>query len=625
MAAVAPDFATAAVQHYNRLKARNAGRDNMHAIVHHVREGGMRKLFPSELNLSLSFDGVPIANFVDIVARDMAEAIAPLPSLACVSGKMRTDADQKRAEVKNRIGDNYWSHSNLETQMLRGADRYITYGFVPFFLEPDVDNKIPFIQVEDPRHCYYELDRYGCVTVYAKRWMRTVDELCAQFPEYENVIRRDPATRSNRNPDGIESSGDTELELVRWVDKTNVSLMLPSRNGLVLGSYAHKMEYAPVWIAERPGESDKPRGQFDDVIWIQVARAIMSTLALEAAHIAVQSPIAVPADMDEFPVGPHAILQSDNPQGIHKVGLELPPNIFAENQVLDQELKTGSRYPDARTGGVQASVITGKGVEALLGTFDTQIKGAQMVMRRALEKITAMAFEFDELWWPNVSKTIAGTLAGASWEATYTPRDDIAGRYNCTVTYGFAAGMHPSQSIVTMLQLEGAGAIAKGTMQENLPFDIDQVAEQKKINVERARDALSQGLFQLVQSSGQMVAQGQDPMPVLNLSLTYIKGLQDGKTVEQAMDDAFTAMQQAQQQAAAAAQAQQGPDQGAPPDAGALGGDAGGPTPGVAPGQAGLPPGGLATVSQLIAGFRGNASNPVNQATVRRMIPTGGQ
>jgi hypothetical protein len=44
---------------------------------------------------------------------------------------------------------------------------------------------------------------------------------------------------------------------------------------------------------------------------------------------------------------------------------------------------------------------------------------------------------------------------------------------------------------------------------------------------------------------------------------------------------------------------------------------------GVAPGQAGLPPGGQPTVSQMVAGFRGNANLPVNSATIRRTVPTG--
>jgi hypothetical protein len=518
-------------------------------LIRQVRTGNIRQMFPSELAFNLSFEGSPIANFVDIVARDMSEGLAPLPALACVSGKMKTDADQKRAENKNRIGDHYWSHSKLETQMLRGADRYITLGFLPFFVEPDTKNKMPFIQVEDPRNAYYELDRYGRTKVYAKRWLRSIDDLVAMFPEYESSIRIDPASPRGDKKD----TGTTELELVRWVDDTDVTLFLPTRQGLVLAKYAHKMSSCPVHIAERPGLDDTPRGQFDDVIWVQVARSIMSTLALEAASIAVQSPIAVPGDMDEFPIGPHAVMTSDNAGQIHRVNLDLPPQIFAEGQVLDQELHTGARYPEARSGNSTASVITGKGVEALLGTFDTQIKGAQMVLKEAFQQATAFCFEMDEVWWPHDTKTISGTLSGASWELTYSAATEIHGRWACTVTYGFAAGMHPSQSIVTMLQLEGAGLIAKGTAQENLPFSVDMIQMQRRINVESSREALKQGLFSLIQSSGPMAAQGQDPTPVIQLAVSFIKDLENGVMVEDAVANAFAAQAKAKAEEAAEA------------------------------------------------------------------------
>jgi hypothetical protein len=614
-----PEFDNQKLAHYRRLESKYATRDRNAELIHQVRRGHIRQLFPSELEFSLEFQGSPVANFVDIVAHDMAEGLAPLPALACVSGRMETDADQKRAETKNRIGDNYWRHSKLEIQMLKGADRYVTYGFLPIFVEPDVDCKMPYLQVEDPRYAYYELDRWGNCRVYAKRWLRRVDDLCAMYPELANLIRKER--------DGKERSADQEMHLVRWVDNKRVTLLLPQVDGLVLDSYEHKLSKVPVVIAERPSEDDSPRGQFDDVIWVQVARSIMATLALEAAALAVQAPIAIPEGMDELPVGPLAILQGKDANQVHRVGLEVPPSIFAEGQALDAELRLGSRYPEARSGGINASVVTGKGVEALLGTFDSQIKGGQMVLKVALEGATEIGFEMDEVWWPTDSKTVSGTISGASYEFNYTPSRDINGRYPCTVTYGFAAGLNPSQSIVTMLQLEGAGLIAKGTTQQNLPFGVDPLQETKKINVEGSREALKQGFFSLVQASGQMAAQGQDPTPIMQMAVQAITALQDGQSVEQAISGAYAQMEAAQK----AAQQQQQEEQMAQAQAQAGGGGPGGPPGGlenglpqdVAPGQAGLPPGGRPAFAEMVSGFRGNGNLPVNQYTVRRSVPTG--
>lgn len=627
MSAPSQVYAATQLNHYKRLKQRFHKRDRINETIHEVRQGNIRQLFPSELNFSITFDGSPIANFVDIVAHDMAEGIAALPSLACASGQMKTDADLKRADTKNRIGDEYWRWSRLQLQMFKGADRYVTYGFLPFFVAPDTEGKCPYIFVEDPRKAYYELDRYGRTKVYSYQWKKSIDELVAMFPEHASAIRTDPKAPNRRSQ---QASDDTELDLIRWVDDKQVILMLPERDGLILDSYEHLMPRAPVWIAERPGEDDSPRGQFDDVIWVQVARSIMATLALEAASIAVQAPIAVPSDVDQLSIGPHAIMQADDAQAIHKVNLDLPTQIFAENASLDNELRVGSRYPEARSGGVNSSVITGKGVEALLGTFDSQIKGAQEVLREALQNITSFCFEMDEKWWPNESKTLTGTISGTSYETHYTPAADINGRYVCRVNYGFLTGMQPSQAYVTILQLEGAGLIARGTAQDNLPFQLDQIQEDKKINVQGFREALKQGLFAMVQGTGAMVAQGQDPLPLMKMVVQTIHQLQEGVTVEDAVEQGFEALaaaqQQAQQQAEEAqeqAQGAQGPEAGgAPPGQGGPPGGPGGPQ-GVAPGQAGLPPGGRPALEQLIAGFRGNGNLPVLQSQVRRQIPIG--
>lgn len=609
--------------HYYRLRGRFAKRDSIAGTIHQVRQGNITQLFPDELEFSLDFNGSPVANFVDIVARDMAEGIAPLPALACVSGRMQSDADLERAEIKNRIGDNFWRHSRLEIQMMKAADWYVSYGFVPFFVEPDHYNKLPYIHAENPRDSWYELDRYGKVRIYAHRWMKSVDQLAVEFPEFASAIRLSQNGMSNEQ-------GDRELELVRWVEGSRVTFFLPEREGMELLHYDHLLECPPVVIAERPGEDDSPRGQFDDVVWVQVARSIMSTLALEAAYEAVQAPIGLPEDVDKLNIGPKAIIQSKDIDKAHRLDLSLPASIFGEEQVLDNELRVGARYPEARSGQPGTSVITGKGVEALLGTFDSQIKGAQLIFKTALQEITALAFELDEKWYGSASKQVEGTISGRSFVFEYVPAKAINGHYGCSVTYGFAAGLAPAQSIITMLQLEGAGLIAKGTTMENLPFSIDQVQEMRKIDIESSREALKQGVFALVQSSGQLAAAGQDPMPIINLAVSVIKALQDGQPVEDAVAAAYQVMQQAQQAAQQQAQ-QQAQDALAAQGGGAPGGDQpdqsgmgsdGRPT-GVAEGQAGLPPGGRPPLEQMISGFRGNGSLPVMQNEIRRSVPIG--
>lgn len=602
------------IQRYvDQMKMNAAARDKRMGMVRKVRDGDLTSLWPDQF--SEKYPQAIVANFIDVVARDLAEVIAPLPTLACSSGAMRAETDKRRAERKNRIGEHYWRQSQLDVQMFYGADQYLSYGFLPVWVEANYGDKRPVIHIEDPAGAYFELDRWLRVKRYARCWTQDCQELISMFPDYATTILYD------RNGDAYTG---TDVDVVRYIDATTVTLYLPSRNNTILASYGHGMSRCPVEIGLRPGLHMDPRGQFDDVLYVQLARAVMAQLTLEAGHKAVQGPIAMPMDVVELNIGPDAVIQTDNPEKIHRVALEVPSAAFALEAQLDQEMKIGSRYPDARLGTPQASVITGKGVQALMGGFDTQIKSAQSILGRLLRDVTALCFEMDELLWPNKSETISGTMSGRSYQIVYRPKQDIGGNYTCDITYGFASGMSPANALVTMLQARGDGLIGRDTVRRNMPWNLDSDQEQRDLDVQEIEDAMKQGLFAALQSSGQMMAQGmtQEALLFFNAANALITGRQNGKPVGEVLVQALTPPPPPPAPEGAA------PGQpGAPGAPGAPGGDdlAGvGPTglpPNVAPGQAGLAPGGMPDIQSLVAGFRGG--QPTMDSSVRKRIPTG--
>jgi len=530
---------------------------------------------------------------------------------------MRTDSDRQRAQRKNHIGAYFWRASKLQKRMYSIADQFVTTGFAAVYVEPEVVAQCPMIRYFESIGSYYELDREGETYVFAHSDMHSIDELTAKYGA-DPMVRMGIVT----NAEGKQDPGTTLLEVVQWFDKTNVTLFLPAREGLVLSSYAHKLDECPVKIIERPGYSRKnPRGQFDDVIWVQAARAVIGLLSLKAAAKMVNAPTQMPKDVDILPIGPDTLLQTD---GIVKtVDLGINPQVFAQSATLDSELRLGSGYPDARTGELQASVITGKGVEALLGTFDSEVRGDQMVFQEGLQEVTEMCFEMDEKWWPDVTKTVSGVDTNGSYEFTYQASSH-AGRWEVQLTYGFMTGLKPAQAIVSALQLAGAGWVTRKTGLSNLPFDIDVEEEDRAVNVETSREALKQGLFAFMQSSGQIASQGGDALPIIKLGVNTIQNLEHGMSVEDAIQSAYEIMQQ-EQQAAQEAAAQQQAQQAGPGAPGGAPGGLGSPLPpGVAPGQAGQPAGGTQTIEQMVSGFRGGGTTPVMSNEIRRRVATGG-
>jgi len=424
------------------LTRRFVDRDRRMADITSIRRGNMSAVYPDMFPEEMSKP--MIANFVDIAARDIAELLAPLPSFNCTTTNVNSEKAKKFANKKSMIVNNYVNFSKLETQMYTGADWYITYGFLPIFVEPDFESGLPSIRVENPMGSYPEFNRFGKLVSFTKKYIKTVRELCIDFPEWEHIIVG-PMARDAQ-------SYDTTLELMRYEDDDQIVLFLPQRANLVLQRSKNLLGRLSVRVARRPGlDIDDPRGQFDDVLWAQVARARFSLLALEAAEKSVQAPLVMPTDVTEFAFGPDSIIRSNNPQGVRRVGLELPPGAFQEQQMLENEMRMGSRYPEGRSGNIDASIITGNGVQALMGSFDSQIKAGQQILAQLFQEVVAVCFEMDEKLF-DFQKEMSGSYKGAPYELSYKPTKDINGDYNIEVRYGLMAGLDPSRALIFSLQ-----------------------------------------------------------------------------------------------------------------------------------------------------------------------------
>jgi hypothetical protein len=592
------------------LRQKFVERDQNHEMVSWVREGKIHYLMPEIFSEEIPRSVV--ANTIDTVARDLAEVMAPLPTLDCSAGNGITNADKKRAERKNRIGMSYWDVSRLATAMFKFADYYNSYGVAAFCVEADFDRRMPTMRVEDPRGLYYRLDRWGRPVEVAKVWQALVGDLIALYPEHAAILRGS----------GNETRADDHLiEMVRYSDKQGTVVYLPECNHLAVARASHILGKIPVVIVERPGIGSIPRGQFDDVMWVQLARAIMAQYTLSAADKSINAPIAGPRDVTNFPIGPDAYLATDNPQGVGRVRLDVPRDVLLYGEQLDREVNKASRYPEARDGGVKGNIITGRGVEALMGTFDTQLKTAQDLFKIALQEGTSLCFELDAKLWPNARKTINGVQTGRPFEMTYVPSRDIGENYSCEVTYGFAAGMTPAQSMVALLQLRGDKLIGRDTARAQMPFPLDTEKEQRDVDEQDLNDALMQGMMATAQALPALATQGMSPGPIVTAIAAVIEARQKGTSLHEAVTKAFTPPEP-QQQAPEDQLLQPEPQAavGSEPAGGELppGMNATGRMLGVAPGQQGMPPGGMGAIQSLISGFRGENLDPRMSAETLR-------
>jgi hypothetical protein len=594
------------------MRQRQVERDGRMQDVYDVRNGDTSRVLPGMFP-----DIWPkpiVSNFIDVVARDLADVTGITPSINCESALQVSNASKKFASKRTKIAHSYFTKSNLATELITAADRFYTYGFVPFVVEADHAYSCPHIVVDDPMGVYYTLDLRGNVTHYAKVWHEDVLALCAKFPDYA------PALKGQNTPWG--GTGEQhKLEVIRYLDKDVQILFVPERDNLVLYELPNRLGKVPVVIAERPGLDDQIRGQFDDVIWVQLARARMALLGLEAVEKSVQAPLALPMDVQQMTFGGDAIIRSNSPEKIRRVGVELPQAAFAEEQMLERDMRQGARYPEGRSGDIDASVVTGRGVQALQGGFDSQVKTAQNCIGQALSTALGLCLEMDEKFWPGKKKEIRGVANGQHFEESYTPSKDIDGVYTVDVTYGFAAGMDPNRALVFLLQLRGDKLVPRDVVQRQLPMDVDVVQLQQQVDNEETTDALKQGVFSMLASMGIMAQQGMDPTMILMQTAKVIELREKGKSFHEAVLEAFMPPPSPEQ-----------PEGGSNPDALATGSGEGSPSSGlppgmqasglpfgIAPGQAEMGQGGRPDMQTLLASLGAGGQANLSAGVARRL------
>lgn len=511
---------------YMGLKRKHSHRDIRWGDVKSVRDGQLEMVYPD-----LASEAWPksvIANFVNTAARDLAELMAPLPAFNCTAPNMSSESARKASDKKTKIINHYVHSSRLAKQELTACDQYNTYGMKVYYIQPDFENKRPMIIAENPYGGYPEFDKFDRLVSYTLKMCKRARDLALEYPELHNRIMR-----------GGARAGDDLVEVIRYCDGEQISLIYCDEQPALLQQVSHGLGRIPMAVAMRPGLDDEMHGQYDDVIWVQIARDYLAKLNIEATEKSIRAPLALPNDVGDVAYGPDATIRSASPEKIRRIGVDVPQSAFAENQLLAKEMRDGSRYPEGREGETNASVITGRGIQALMGTIDTQIKAAQTVFSDVYAEVVKICMIMDEKYWGDAQKTINGQAAGAPYQVSYTPKKDIAENYDVDVSYGLMAGLDPNRWLVFALQAHGANLISRDTLMRHLPMDMDVTAEEARINVEDTRKAIMQAVFGYAQAISVVAQTGGDPAMVVAKITQFANDMQKGKTVEQAASAAF--------------------------------------------------------------------------------------
>jgi hypothetical protein len=589
------------------LKERYHQRDRDNHLLSALREGRWEDVAPGAF--TEDYPAPMVANRIAVMAADVAASLAPLPSINCAAATTTKDAPKRFAEKRTKIANHYAQVSRLQAHQTDAGDNYNFYGMLVYFIEPDFDLKMPVIRTRSSKNAYAVWDGFGDTILAAEEWESSSLELCEQFDGLSGVLKAKYEDEKKM------------LKVVRYSDRQVTVLYLPDLGNHVLAWYAApipgRSQYVCIPRPSGTGQSfsGAPRGAYVDLIFPQMARHDMANLMLEAAYKAVQAPVVVPQDVTSVPYGPDAVIPTQNPQGVGRLRMDIPQASFQAMQWLDQDLAIGGMSPEARTGNIQASVITGKGIEAASAGYSAQIANAQLLMGFGIELAIERCFRMDEHLWPNLKKEIRGLDNGVPFSESYVPSKDIKGDHSVEVQYGFMLGMAPNNALVFLLQAQAGGLVSRDYVSRQLPIGINVSEEQRKVDVERLRTSMIDGLSQLSLALPQFVANGQDPSKIVRAYAEIITRIQKGE----ALEDVVSAVLAPEPPPPAPGA---GPAGLPPAEAGAPGSDAGGGSPlsQMTPDGAPLGPGDRPDLAQFLAGVNANGEAQLG-GQVSRMNP----
>ena len=108
-------------------------------------------------------------------------------------------------------------YSRLQDQAYEGSDRYGSFGFMAYIVEPNFVEQMPCIRIGNVPTAHYTKDYRGRCKTYIEVFKASVSQLCADFPDVEDALR----AKFNGHPEPTAM-----VEVAKYYDDDQASLVL---------------------------------------------------------------------------------------------------------------------------------------------------------------------------------------------------------------------------------------------------------------------------------------------------------------------------------------------------------------------------------------------------------------
>lgn len=369
---------------------------------------------------------------------------------------------------------------------------WLQVGRAVAIVTPDEKEKTPRLELRDPRTVYPGVKRSANNAI-----VELSDLLFKYELDLQEARKRGLAPMGDTGAQGTKIS--QKVQIIEFIDEKQ--WVLVSEHGQAKRA-EHNLGVVPGWVFQTFSPNKQHgKSRFKDQIALMVAISRLITAKIAYADRLVNPILWTRGHEASLELGPYTINKL-GPNG--EMGQIDPPSQFQVDQdiqMLNQFSRILNRNPEVRQGEIQAkgTYTSAKTLEQLADAIDTVIGSDWDTIGPGMERLLEVCFMMDVKLWPNVEKTVEGTLRGKKFMRTYIPAEDIGERTKIRVDYGFGVGGY--QGFLMHLQAKDADTMSRRRAMEAMPGVTDVDDELSQIEIEQMDEA-GIAMFQQLAAQG---------------------------------------------------------------------------------------------------------------------------
>lgn len=433
----------------------------------------------------------------------------------------RHDRAETQAMKRKRVFSSYWDRSNMHKQgkkFYRDALHTGAAYAMPWVNWVDgrgrtarptrPDERFPFFMRVNPRQvfplAYDEKDRMTAGLIMRQRRVRDLERDWPDKPALALMVGESVRRNFDKPAEWLEEIW--VFDQTHWGVAVGDSGLPPEWQGAPLapndvgqGSTIldwvhppeeHRLLACPLTELRRVTVDDQPRGALMDIIpQLKTAQNFMARL-LDDLNLNITAPTVLDNIENAHEYGPGAVLIGTG-TGKASILRDRPPVNFEAQQTVAQILDSARRQafePAQRSGDAGASIVSGKGVNALMGTFNSELASMQQDFEEFMKEITMKTANFDEVWCFGKKGIWGFDQSGQPFDETYDPLSAFAGDYRVNVSYGERTGLDENNFMIKVATQRNMGGMSRRSFMEKSGSAQDPLQEERDMAIEALTD-----------------------------------------------------------------------------------------------------------------------------------------